>query len=213
MATGYSDRINHALAFAAKHLDQFVRRGTRLPYQTTAANVAIVLTRYGRDDESVVAGILYDVVEEGVREGYMQDVLLQRIAEKFGDRVLELVLAVTLRRTDDDGLDLSTDERRSDLLARLGGADDRARWVVTAVAVHHASTIISDLRRTEFPDTVWSRFAAGREGTIRWYRRLTDRLIELGFDAPIVDELRAVTEDLEKWLLVASVDRRAKTRT
>ena len=32
--TGYSDRINHALAFAAKHHDQQVRKGTRLPYLT-----------------------------------------------------------------------------------------------------------------------------------------------------------------------------------
>ena len=34
MSTGYSDRINHALAFAAKHHDQQVRKGTRLPYLT-----------------------------------------------------------------------------------------------------------------------------------------------------------------------------------
>jgi hypothetical protein len=210
--TGYSDRINHALAFAAKHLDQFVRRGTRLPYQTTASNVAIILTRYGRDDDSVVAGVLYDVVEDGMREGYMQDVLLQRISEKFGDRVLETVLAVTSRRTDDDGIELSSDERRSDLLTRLGGADDRARWVVAAVAVHGGATILSDLQRTEFPETVWSRFSAGREGTVRWYRRLADRLGELQFDAPIMAELQSVTEELEKWLLVASVDRRTRTR-
>src|SRR5207302_8240545 len=61
---GYSDRINHALAFAAKHLDQQVRKGTRLPYLTTPANVGMILCRYGRDDETVVAGILRDVVED-----------------------------------------------------------------------------------------------------------------------------------------------------
>ena len=59
--TGYSDRINHALAFAAKHHDQRVRRGTRPPYLTHPANVAIILTRYGRDDQTVVSGILHDV--------------------------------------------------------------------------------------------------------------------------------------------------------
>jgi len=42
---GYSDRINHALAFAAKHHDRQVRRGTRLPYLTHPANVAVSLTR------------------------------------------------------------------------------------------------------------------------------------------------------------------------
>ena len=43
---GYSDPINHALAFAAKHHDQQVRRGTRLPYITAAPNIALILTRY-----------------------------------------------------------------------------------------------------------------------------------------------------------------------
>ena len=66
---GYSDPINHALAFAAKHHDQQVRRGTRLPYLTAAPNIAIILTRYGQDDETVVAGILLDVVEDYAREG------------------------------------------------------------------------------------------------------------------------------------------------
>ena len=67
---GYSDRINHALAFAAKHHDQQVRKGTRLPYLTHPANVAIILTRYGCDETTVVAGILHDVIEDCVTKDY-----------------------------------------------------------------------------------------------------------------------------------------------
>ena len=59
---GYSDVINHALAFAAKHHDRQVRKGTRLPYLTHPANVALILTRDGRDTDTVVAGILHDVI-------------------------------------------------------------------------------------------------------------------------------------------------------
>ena len=66
--TGYSDRINHAFAYSAKHHDQQVRKGTRLPYLTHPANVAVILTRYGCNEETVVAGILHDVVEDCVRE-------------------------------------------------------------------------------------------------------------------------------------------------
>ena len=67
MMTGYSDRINHAFAFAAKHHDRQVRKGTRLPYLTHPANVAIILTRYGRDEDTVVAGILHDLRKQGER--------------------------------------------------------------------------------------------------------------------------------------------------
>ena len=61
---GYSDRINHAFAYAAKHHDRQVRKGTRLPYLTHPANVAVILTRYGQDEETVLAGILHDVIED-----------------------------------------------------------------------------------------------------------------------------------------------------
>ncbi|HEY5061723.1 MAG TPA: HD domain-containing protein, partial [Gemmatimonadaceae bacterium] len=107
---GYSDRINHALAFAAKHHDRQVRKGTRLPYRTHPANVAIILTRYDQDVETVVAGILHDVTEDCVREAVSRETLEQRIGDKFGRDVLETVLAVTYRLVDDDGVELSHDD-------------------------------------------------------------------------------------------------------
>jgi (p)ppGpp synthase/HD superfamily hydrolase len=196
---GYSDRINHALAFAAKHHDQRVRKGTRPPYLTHPANVAIILTRYGRDDHTVVGGILHDVIEDCVREGYTREMLEQRIADKFGVDVLDTVLAVTLRRLDDDGVELSHDDRREDYLARLEQANEAARWVCAADKLHNSGTILADVRRTIDPNSVWSRFTGGRDSTIRWYRRVYDRLKELGFNGEIMHELGQVVLDLEAW--------------
>ena len=93
--TGYSDRINHAFAFAAKHHDQQVRKGTRLPYLTHPANVAIILTRYGCNEDAVVAGILHDVVGDCVRNGWTGSMLDERIGAKFGTSMLALLLSVT----------------------------------------------------------------------------------------------------------------------
>lgn len=196
---GYSDRINHALAFAAKHHDQRVRKGTRPPYLTHPANVAIILTRYGRDDHTVVGGILHDVIEDCVREGYTREMLEQRIADKFGVDVLDTVLAVTLRRLDDDGVELSHDDRREDYLARLEQANEAARWVCAADKLHNSGTILADVRRTIDPNSVWSRFTGGRDSTIRWYRRVYDRLKQLGFSGEIMHELEQVVLDLEAW--------------
>lgn len=197
--TGYSDRINHALAFAAKHHDQQVRKGTRLPYLTHPANVAIILTRYERDDQTVVAGILHDVIEDCVREAYTRQMLEQRIGDKFGGDVLDTVLAVTQRRLDDDGVELSYDERRDDYVERLSLAGDAARWVCAADALHNAATLLADLRRTIDPDTVWRRFTANREDTARWYRRILDRLRSVGFQGDILRELEHVVVALEAW--------------
>lgn len=195
--TGYSDRINHAFAFAAKHHDQQVRKGTRLPYLTHPANVAIILTRYGCGEDAVVAGILHDVVEDCVRDGWTREMLEERIGRKFGNSVLDAVLAVTKRKIDDDGMELSSDEQKDDYLARLSLASEDALWVCAADKVHNANSILSDLRRTSFPETVWGRFNAGRDGTVKYYRRVATRLREIGFAAPIVDELEAAASGLE----------------
>jgi|SRR5581483_5465736 len=197
--TGYSDRINHALAFAAKHHDQQVRKGTRLPYLTHPANVAIILTRYGRDDATVVSGILHDVIEDCVREAYTAEMLAQRIGDKFGADVLDTVLAVTYRRVDDDGIELSHDEKRDDYLARLSQASEAARWVCAADKLHNAGTIVADLRRTIDPNSIWSRFTGGKDATVRWYRRVYDRLVEVGFRGEIMEELSNVVAALEQW--------------
>ena len=195
---GYSDRINHALAFAAKHHDRQVRKGTRLPYLTHPANVAIVLTRYGRDEDTIIAGILHDVIEDCVRENYTRDMLAQLIGDKFGMNVLDTVLAVTQRNIDDSGTDLSSEERKDDYLERLEQASESARWVCAADKLHNAGTLVADLKRTIEPATIWGRFSAGRDGTVRWYRRVFDRLRTVGFSAPIMDELRRVVETLEE---------------
>jgi len=196
--TGYSDVINHAFAFAAKHHDRQVRKGTKLPYLTHPANVAVILTRYDRDSDTIVAGILHDVVEDCVRDGYTRDMLEQRIGDKFGEKVLDTVLAVTYRRHDDEGIELSGEDRKTDYLERLADASEEARWVCAADKIHNASSIISDLGRTVDPETVWARFSVGRPGTARWYRKVYERLREVGFDAPIMAELDNVSNELLK---------------
>jgi len=93
---------------------------------------------------------------------------------------------------------LSSEERKDDYLARLAGASERARWVCAADKIHNGNSILADLNRTLDPDTVWSRFNVGRLGTVRWYRRVYERLREVGFSAPIMLELLEVAEQLEQ---------------
>ena len=194
---GYSDRINHALAFAAKHHDTQVRKGLRMPYVTHAANVAVILTHYGCAEMVVVSGILHDVIEDSVRDGYTRDDLFDRIGAKFGEDMLQTVLAVTRRRMDDDGVEMSKDDMKDDYLARLATASDGARWVCAAHNLHNAGTILADLLRTIEPATVWLRGGLARDSTLHWYRAVHDRLQAAGFQAPIMHELGEMVVQLE----------------
>jgi hypothetical protein len=132
-----------------------------------------------------------------VRDGFTREMLEQRIGEKFGEDVLATVLAVTYRRVDDDGVELSSDDRKEDYLQRLADASAAALWVCTADKIHNANSVLSDLRRTVDPNSVWSRFSGGRAATVKWYRDVLGRLDELGFREPIVDELRETVTALE----------------
>lgn len=196
---GYSDAINHAFAFAAKHHDRQVRKGTKLPYLTHPANVALILARYDQDEHTIIAGILHDVIEDCVVEGLSRDALEERIGSKFGQPVLDAVLSVTYRKYDDDGVELSSEERKEDYLARLANADTRALWVCAADKIHNASSILADLRRTVDEDNIWRRFGAGRKGTIKWYSDVHRRLRDVGFTTSIVDELGEAVNRLEKY--------------
>lgn len=187
---GYSDRINHALAFAAKHHDQRVRRGTRPPYSTHSANLAVILTRYDSDEDTVIAGIVLEAVRDYAREPFPAEVLRHRIGEKFGGHALEIALMATERRLSDEGIEFSADERRAELLARLGAASTEGQLLAAADALHGAGTLLADLRRTVDVQSVWGRVAGGRQAALQGYQRLHDRLREAGFQSPILDELR-----------------------
>ena len=197
--TGYSDRINHALAFAAKHHAQQVwKASSRVPYFTGPANVAVILTRYGQDDDTVVAAVLHDVVADCVRDGQTAQMLDQRMGEKFGSNALAALLAISERKADDEGVEMSLDERKADTLERLANADDRARWIVAAYTLHAGSSLLADVRRTAYPETVWGRFQNGRDEVASSYRRTFDRLSAVGFTAPIMEELASVVSALEQ---------------
>lgn len=196
VTTGYSDRINHALAFAAKHHDQQVRRGLRLPYLTHPPNVAIILTRYGQSDDTVISGILLNVVKDYVNDGQSPATIGQRIGDKFGDTVLDTVLAAVPSRTDRAGVELSSSERRRDHLVRLTQASEATRWVAAADALHEAATLLADLRRTIDPDVVWARRPEGR--SVDPYREVLGALRSGGFSAPILDELEGVLAAIEE---------------
>ncbi|HZJ01622.1 MAG TPA: HD domain-containing protein [Gemmatimonadaceae bacterium] len=195
---GYSDAINHAFAFAAKHHDRQVRKGTKLPYFTQPANVAVILSRYGCGDNTVVAGILHDVAQDSIREGATLEMLEQRIGEKFGAEPLSLLLAVTQRRLDDDGVELDLDEMKTDYLDRLASAPRPALWVSAAEKLHNVNSLLSDVRRTMDPDSVWSRTSGGRDTTVKWYRDVLNRFAQIGFTEPITEELAEAVTALEK---------------
>ena len=163
---------------------------------THLANVAMILARYDQDEDTIIAAILHDVVEDC--EAHTPEEHSAKIREKFGSDILTSVLSVTKpTHTTPDGRDLSPEERHAGYIANLAIADERALWVCAADKVHNSGCTISDLRRAEDPETVWGRFRTGRH-SIQWYHQVIAALEQRGFDAPIMKELRESIDKLEQ---------------
>ena len=113
--------------------------------------------------------------------------------------MLDTTIAIATRKFDDDGYEMDRDEQRADYLARLARSGQRSRWLAAADHVHNGSSLLADLGRTVDPDSVWSRFAAGRVGTERWYRAVYERLVEIGFNGTILEELKSVSAELSHF--------------
>lgn len=196
---GYSDRVTHALAFAAKHHDAEARKGTRAPYFIQPASVALILSRYGCADHAVVAAILYRVVDDWVRAGFTPAMLAERIGAKFGTDVLTILLEIARRRARDDGQPLTPEEQYQDFLDRLGAASTDAHWVCAADRLHECAALLADLRRTQFPDVVWSRVPGGADGVVARHRPVVAVFAAAGFTAPIIAELTGVLDAIAEF--------------
>src|ERR671914_249213 len=88
---GYSDRISHAFAFAAKYYGAVAPASAGMDYMAHPANVAVILARYGCDQVTIVGGILHHVLEETVPD--RRPVLERKIADKFGPVALDICVA------------------------------------------------------------------------------------------------------------------------
>ncbi len=196
---GYSDRINHAFAFAAKYYGAVAPAGAGMDYLAHPANVAIILARYGCEQVTIVAGILHHVLEESPPD--RAPVLEHKIAEKFGPVALAIAKDALEPKYDRRGIERPWQSCKAEYLANLAAAEPRALDICVADELHSCGSVITALRRlgVEYLRTV-SR--AGSEQTIWWYRSMLE-VLDTRPDWPrreMLSELRMMSADLVRGL-------------
>jgi len=180
----YGEKFDHALLYASRlHRDQ-VRKGTNVPYITHLLAVASIVGENGGTEDEVVAALLHDAPEDQGGEATLGD-----IHSRFGDEVAEIVDGCTDTYEDPKP---PWRERKERYLAHLAEASDSVRLVSSADKLHNARTVLSDYRL--LGDDLWNRFNGKKEGTLWYYRSITDTLRGHG---PIAEELERVVAELE----------------
>lgn len=180
-------RFEEALVFATQlHAEQW-RKGTDIPYIGHLLAVASIVLENGGDEDTAIAGLLHDAIEDqgGVATR-------EEIRRRFGETVVEIVNGCT----DADVLPKPPWRvRKEAYIEHLRVASPEVRLVSTADKLHNARAVLADYR--VLGETLWSRFHGGRDGTLWYYRSVTDALRQAG-TSPLVEELERVVSEIER---------------
>jgi len=129
--------------------------------------VASLVLEAGGDEDLAIAALLHDVVEDC---GGMP--ILKEVRRRFGARVAKVVDGCT----DSDSYPKAPWlERKEKYIARLKRENADTRLVSAADKLNNVRSIVSDYRA--IGESVWSRFAGEREGTLWYYRTLRDEFL------------------------------------
>jgi len=182
-----SGRLREALAYAAELHARQTRKGTDTPYVAHLLGVCALVIEHGGGEDEAIAALLHDAPEDqGGRE------TLETIRARFGARVASLVEACS------DTLETPKPPwraRKERYLAHLEHAGDAARLVSAADKLYNARTVLDDLR--EVGSSVFERFTGRKEGTLWYYRALSERFTRLGPRA-LAAELERVVSEMER---------------
>jgi (p)ppGpp synthase/HD superfamily hydrolase len=148
--------------------------------------VASLVLEAGGDEDLAIAALLHDVVEDcgGVP-------MLREVKRRFGKRVAKIVDECTDSYTDPKP---SWRARKENYLGSLKQADDLTRLVSAADKLNNIRSILADYR--EIGESVWARFAGGREGTLWYYRALRDEFLR-GKSNRLIREYERAVQELE----------------
>lgn len=157
-----SPRLIRAINTAAWAHRGHVRKGTDIPYVSHVFGVMHLVSQVTDDEDVLIAALFHDILED-VPETYS----VERMADEFGARVVELVRGVTKNSA------LSSWQERSDAyLAHLRRADEGSVLVSAADKLHNLLSIHADL--DEIGDELWERFNSGKERQLWWYRSVAE---------------------------------------
>jgi len=179
-------RYEEALTYTLRlHADQ-ARKVSGTPYIAHLLAVSSLVLEDGGDEDEAIAALLHDAIEDQGGQKTKEE-----IGERFGGRVSTIVEACS----DAERIPKPPwRERKEAFIASLQSAPVSVQRVVAADKLHNVRSILRDYQRSG--ETIWQHFTGGREGTLWYYRSVTDVLIELD-GTPLAQELDRVVTRLE----------------
>jgi GTP pyrophosphokinase len=181
-----SERFVDALTFATHLHASQSRKGGKVPYISHLMGVASIALEYGANEDEAIAALLHDAIEDQGGAATREE-----IRRRFGDTVTEIVNGCTDADTTPKP---PWRQRKEAYIAHIPKASASVLLVSASDKLHNAWSVLKDYRL--LGDTVWERFQGGKDGTLWYYRAITNAFHSTG-STPLVDELERVVSELE----------------
>ncbi len=180
-------RFKEALVFATQLHAEQTRKGTTIPYISHLLAVTSIVLENGANEDEAIAALLHDSIED---QGGA--VTREEIRRRFGDTVVAIVDGCT----DAEVMPKPPWRARKEAyIAHVRYASPSVRLVSASDKLHNARAVLADYR--VLGDTLWQRFNGGKEGTLWYYRSVSNALKDAGTN-PVVEELERVVAEIER---------------
>ena len=185
----FTARTERAIALAVQaHQDQVRKGDGETPYIVHPVTVALILSRYTGDEDTIIAGLLHDVLED-------TDLGEAAVAREFGERVLGMVRDVT----EPDLPGLSWDTRKMRYLRTLERAPRGSLLIACADKIANLLSMIA--AHASQGDTIWERFHATPAQKLAFYRQVHASVRAAWPTCPLLREYANRLEEAERKLL------------
>jgi (p)ppGpp synthase/HD superfamily hydrolase len=184
----FTGRIERAIALALRAHEAQVRKGDgQLPYVVHPVTVALILSRYTGDEDTIIGGLLHDTLEDTL-------VTAEEIEREFGEKVRDMVLDVT----EPDLPGLSWETRKARYLRRLQTAPRPSLLVAGADKIANLISMIAAHATTG--DALWERFHAPPGSKLGFYRQVHTLIRGAWSGCPLSQEFGNRLEEAERKL-------------
>jgi (p)ppGpp synthase/HD superfamily hydrolase len=187
-----SDRYTAAFELASEVHARQSRKGTRIPYLAHVMSVSALVMENGGDEDSAIAGLLHDAVEDS-DDG---DAMLPQIQRQFGDLVARIVEECSDTSAVPGRDKPPWKERKEAYIRQLENAGPDTLLVSACDKLHNSRAIVADLHLVGLP--LFERFTS-KDGAdqIWYYQTLSDIYCRL-LPGPLADAVRAVAEEMTR---------------
>lgn len=172
------------------------RKGDGFPYIIHPYGVALILSNFTDDTDTIIAGLLHDVLED------VPDYTAEDMTRDFGEKITGIVKEVSEEKDPNESKEkrLPWKVRKEKYLKHLEEATTEAMLVSCADKIHNLLSMIS--AHKEQGDALWKKFNSLQEDKLWFYGEVL-KILKLRLNNDIVSELERVHKEAKEALTQA----------